>query len=150
MAQLFGRESTVRRIASAVDRARPAGTGTIIVCGPAGVGTSAVVDEVMRPFGPDVSRARGALPPDTASPIWWIDDAQRMSRSDAERLHAVPTGGSRIVLLSGRSPLGPDLAEVVRDAMRVDPGCVVDVAPLVPADAIEAVVDPTARKVRDG
>ena len=54
------------------------------------------------------------------------------------------------MLLSGRSPLGPALAEVVRDAVRVDPGCVVDVAPLVPADAVEAVADLTARKGRDG
>ncbi len=132
MAQLLGRESTVRRIASAVERARRAGSGTVIVCGPAGVGTSAVVDEAMRAFGPKVSRGLGALPPDTASSIWWIDDAQRMSRLDAERLQAVSTDGSRIVLLSGRSPLGRALAEVVRDAVRVDPGCVVDVAPLAP------------------
>ena len=47
VAQLLGRDSVVERIAAAVDRARVAGGGTVVVCGPGGVGTSAVVEEAM-------------------------------------------------------------------------------------------------------
>ena len=56
MAQLLGRDSVVERGAAAVDRARVAGGGTVVVCGPGGVGTSAVLEEAVRPFGTKVSR----------------------------------------------------------------------------------------------
>ena len=119
VAQLLGRDSVVERIAAAVDRTRVAGGGTVVVCGPGGVGTSAVVEEALRPFGRMVSRAHGAVPPDADADaaVWWIDDAQRMPPADAERLGSATVATSRVVLLSGRAPLGTSLAAVVRDAV---------------------------------
>jgi hypothetical protein len=120
VAQLLGRDSVVERTA-AVERARVAGGGTVVVCGPGGVGTSAVVEEALRPFGTKVSRGRGAVPPDADAAVWWIDDAQRMPPADAERLGSATVATSRVVLLSGRAPLGTSLAVVVREAVRADP-----------------------------
>jgi hypothetical protein len=138
VAQLLGRDSVVERTA-AVERARVAGGGTVVVCGPGGVGTSAVVEEALRPFGTKVSRGRGAVPPDADAAVWWIDDAQRMPPADAERLGSATVATSRVVLLSGRAPLGTSLAVVVREAVRADPSRVVDVAPLGPRDALAVV-----------
>jgi hypothetical protein len=42
VARLLGRDSVVERIAAAVDRARVAGGGTVVVYSPGGVDTSAV------------------------------------------------------------------------------------------------------------
>jgi hypothetical protein len=144
VAQLLGRDSVVERIAAAVDRARAAGGGTVVVCGPGGVGTSAVVEVALRPFGMKVSRTRGAVPPDGDAAVWWIDDAQRIPPADVERLESATVATSRVVLLSGRAPLGTSLAAVVRDAVRADPSRVVDVAPLGPQDALAVVGRPCA------
>ena len=152
MAQLLGRDSVVERIAAAVDRTRVAGGGTVVVCGPGGVGTSAVVEEALRPFGRMVSRAHGAVPPDADADaaVWWIDDAQRMPPADVERLGSATVATSRVVLLSGRAPLGTSLAAVVRDAVRADPSRVVDVAPLGPQDALAVVAGLSGHGWRDG
>lgn len=127
MSKLLGRDAVVARIAAAVDRARGAGGGTIVVSGPAGVGTTAVVAEALRPQGSRVSHASAATPPQDA-PVWWIDDAQRMPAVEAERLRDAER--ARTIVLSGRRPLGAGLAGLVRDAVRADPGAVVDVEPL--------------------
>jgi hypothetical protein len=150
VAQLLGRDSVVERIAAAVERARVAGGGTVVVCGPGGVGTSAVVEEALRPFGTKVSRGRGAVPPDADAAVWWLDDAQRMPPADAERLGSATVATSRVVLLSGRAPLGTSLAAVVRDAVRADPSRVVDVAPLGPQDALAVVAGLSGHGWRDG
>jgi DNA-binding CsgD family transcriptional regulator/tetratricopeptide (TPR) repeat protein len=156
VAQLLGRNSVVERIAAAVDRTRVAGGGTVVVCGPGGVGTSAVVEEALRPFGRMVSRAHGAVPPDADADadadaaVWWIDDAQRMPPADVERLGSATVATSRVVLLSGRAPLGTSLAAVVRDAVRADPSRVVDVAPLGPQDALAVVAGLSGHGWRDG
>jgi hypothetical protein len=151
VAQLLGRDSVVERIAAAVERARVASGGTVVVCGPGGVGTSAVVEEALRPFGTKVSRARGAVPRDAEAAVWWIDDAQRMPPADAERLGSATVATSRVVLLSGRAPLGTSsLAAVVRDAVRADPSRVVDVAPLGPQDALAVVAGLWGHGWRDG
>src|SRR5215207_622271 len=84
-------------------------------------------------------RARGAVPPDADAAVWWIDDAQRMPPADAERLGSATVATSRVLLLSGRAPLGTSLAAVVRDAVRADPSRVLDVAPLDPQDALAVV-----------
>jgi hypothetical protein len=150
VAQLLGRDSVVERIAAAVDRARVAGGGTVVVCGPAGVGTTAVVEEALRPFGTKVSRGRGAVPPDADAAVWWIDDAQRMPPADVEHLGSAAVATSRVVVLSGRAPLGTSLAAVVRDAVRADPSRVVDVAPLGPQDALAVVAGLSGHGCRNG
>ena len=150
MAQVLGRVSVVERIAAAVDRARVAGGGTVVVCGPGGVGTSSVVEEALRPFGTKVSRARGGVPPDADAAVWWIDDAQRMPPADAERLGSATVAPSRVLLLSGRAPLGASLAALVRDAVRADPSRVVDVAPLGPQDALAVVAGLSGHGWREG
>ncbi|HEY5787260.1 MAG TPA: hypothetical protein VIT65_21050, partial [Microlunatus sp.] len=150
MAQLLGRVTVVERIAAAVDRARVAGGGTVVVCGPGGVGTSTVVGEALRPFGTKVSRARGAVPPDADAAVWWIDDAQRMPPADAERLGSATVATSRVLLLSGRAPLGASLTALVRDAVRADPSRVVDVAPLGPQEALAVAAGLTGHGWREG
>lgn len=149
MSQLLGRDAVVARIAAAVDRALGAGGGTIVVSGPAGVGTTAVVEEALRTFRSKVERASGAVPTGDA-PIWWIDDAQRMPLADVERVRT--TGRARGIVLSGRQPLGAGLAGLVREAMRADPRAVVDVDPLPPADAAAAagVDDPDVARACGG
>jgi DNA-binding CsgD family transcriptional regulator len=124
---LLGRDAVVARIRAAVDRAEAAGGGVIVVSGPAGVGTTAVVAEALRSRGSKVSRA-SAEPPARDAPVWWIDDSQRIPAVDAERLADAVT--ARTIVLSGRRPLGARLAGLVRDALRADPGAVIDVEPL--------------------
>ena len=136
MSQLLGRDAVIARIAAAVDRAMKVGGGAIVVSGPAGVGTTAVVEEALRPRGSDTSRASASVPAGS-EPIWWIDDAQRMLADDVRRLRT--TGGARTVVLSGRRPLRGGLAGLAREAMRADPRSVVDVEPLSPLDAVAAV-----------
>ena len=135
MAQLLGRYSVVERVAAAVDRTRVAGGGTSWYAARAVWARALWVEEALRPFGTKVSRGRGAVPPDADAAVWWID-AQRMQPSDAERLGSATVAISRVVLLSGRAPLGTSLAAVVRNAVRADPSRVVDVAPLDPQDAL--------------
>ncbi|GAA1978445.1 helix-turn-helix transcriptional regulator [Microbacterium pumilum] len=137
MTQLLGREAVVSRVVAALERTDREGTSVVVVCGPAGVGTSAVVEEALRPLGAKVARAQGALPSDATAPVWWIDDAQRLPLAAVDRLRAGIADGTRVVLLSGRTPLGEPLETVVRDAVRADPACVVDVSPL---DADVAVI----------
>jgi DNA-binding CsgD family transcriptional regulator len=134
---LLGRDAVVARIRAAVDRAGAAGGGVIVISGPAGVGTTAVVAEALRSQGSKVSRA-SAGPPARDVPVWWIDDAQRISVVDAERLADAVT--ARTIVLSGRRPLGARLAGLVRDALRADPGAVIDVEPL-GTEVAAAVVD---------
>ncbi|KAF2415208.1 hypothetical protein B1729_00670 [Microbacterium sp. B35-04] len=163
MPQLLGRDAVIKRVAAAVDRALGAGGGTIVASGPAGVGTTAVVDEALRPLRARVDAASAALPetvptssPDAVSAapplaagappgasgrmgpasIWWIDDVQRMPRAEVERLREA--AATRVVVVSGRRPLG-SAAGLVRDAVRGDPAAVVDVEPLPPEDALAAV-----------
>ena len=138
MPQLLGRDAVIARIAAAVERARVAGAGTVTVTGPAGVGTTAVVEEALRPWGSRVSRASGALPPDEEARFWWIDDVQRMPEAEVERLRA-GDGAARVVVLSGRRPLGARLAALAGRAMRADPAAAVDVEALDGADAVVAV-----------
>jgi len=107
VAQLLGRDSVVERIAAAVERARVAGGGTVVVCGPGGVGTSAVVEEALRPFGTKVSRARGAVPRDADAAVWRIDDAQRMPPAEAERLGSATVATSRVVSICQHLMLDP-------------------------------------------
>ena len=139
MARLLGRNPVVERIAAAVDRARVAGGGRSSCAAGAVWARALWVEEALRPFGTKVSRGRGAVPPDADAAVWWIDDAQRMPPSDVERLGSATVATSRVVLLSGRAPLGASLAAVVRDAVRADPSRVVDVAPLGPQDALAVV-----------
>jgi hypothetical protein len=61
VARLLGRDSVVERIAAAVDRARVAGGGTVVVYGRA-VWTRALwVEEALRPFGTKFASAARAL-----------------------------------------------------------------------------------------
>ena len=138
MPQLVGRDAVIARIAAAVERARVAGGGTVIVTGPAGVGTTAVVQEVLGPLGSRVSRASGALPSDDEATLWWIDDAQRMPDADVERL-LDGDGATHLVVLSGRRPLGAPFSPLVRRSMRIDPAAAVDIEALAAVDAVAAV-----------
>lgn len=135
MPQLLGRDAVIERVAAAVDRALGTGAGTIVVSGPAGAGTTAVVDEALRPLRTRVDVASAALPEKDAA-IWWIDDVQRMPRAEIGRLRGA--AAARVVVVSGRRPLG-SAADLVRDAVRDDAGAVVDVEPLPPEDALAAV-----------
>ncbi len=140
MPHLLGRDAVVARTTAAVERARLRGGGTIAVSGPAGVGTTVVVQEALSACTPKVSRASGSIPADAEALVWWIDDAQRMRDTDAERLSAgISDDATRVIVLSGRRPLGGRLAPLVRQAMRVDPAAVIDVDALDGSLAVAAV-----------
>lgn len=134
MRNLVGRDAVVRSIAAAVERARAAGGGTVFASGPAGVGTTAVVEESLRPLGRNVSRASAVPPPDRQAGVWWIDDAQRLLAPALEQVGS-EIAHSRVVVLSGRAPLGQPLVPLLRAAVRADPRSVIDIAPLPPEQA---------------
>ena len=113
MPQLLGRDAVIRRVTAAVDRALGAGGGTVVVSGPAGVGTTAVVDEALRPLRAKLASVVGRCRRETDAAIWWIDDVQRMPRAEVERLREA--AATRVVVVSGRRPLGAEAADLVRE-----------------------------------
>ncbi|MET0829268.1 MAG: LuxR C-terminal-related transcriptional regulator, partial [Microbacterium sp.] len=137
---LVGRDAVVRSVADAVERARAAGGGVVLASGPAGVGTTAVVEESLRPLGREASWASAAVPPDPQAGVWWIDDAQRLLEPALEHLRS-EVASSRVVVLSGRAPLGPRLVLLLRSAVRADPRSVIDIEPLAPEQAALTLAD---------
>ena len=148
MAQLLGRDLVVERIAAAVDRARAAGGGTVVVCGPGGVGTSAVVEVALRPFGMKVSCARRGSAGRRRCSL--VD--RRRSADAAGRCGAAGIGhGGHF---SGRAPVGTCTARHDSRCCGARRGAgrprVVDVAPLGPQDALAVVAGLSGHGWRDG
>lgn len=90
-----------------------------MVSGPAGVGTTDVVEEPLRAYGSKISRESAAAP-EGDERVWWIEDAQRMPAVGAVPLPE--EAAARTIVVSGRRPLGPGLAGLVRAALRADSG----------------------------